>query len=725
VRESVRDVQYTLIATLVLVVLVIFLFLRKLTATLIPSLAMPLAIVGTFAAMYLLGYSLDNLSLMALTLCVGFVVDDAIVMLENIVRHMEAGKPPLQAALDGSREIGFTIVSMTCAGGGISPFLFMGGILGRLFEEFAVTIAVAILLSGVVSLTLTPMLAARMIRAEHGEKHGRFYVTVERGFQGLLGVYDRVLGFVLRHRRLALVFSAVILAATVLVFQRIPKGFLPTEDNSQIFVTTEAVEGISFSSAAERQRQLANIVMQDPAVVNFMSSIGSRGGIGGTNQGMMFIRLKNRGERPPIDAVIARLRGKLGAVPGMKVFLQVPPQIRLGGRLTRSEYQVTLEGTDPRELYRLAPLLAREIDSVPGVRDIATDLQLKNPQIQLDIDRERAAALGVSAEQIEDALYSAYGSRQISSIYAADNTYAVILELMPELQREPTDLDDLYVRSTTGRPVPLRAVAAVSRGVGPLSVNHAGQLPAVTVSFNLEPGHSLSEAVGGVQAVADRILPSTITARFQGAAEAFQSSLSGLGMLLIVSIFVIYLARHPVRKLIHRSRSCRRARRFRALYAVHLQRRSRRKAFVGVIRWSAWSRTASYAGLRARGAEGPEQARDRCFREACIVRFRPIMMMTMAACSDNSLAPAGAGAESPPAGLPVGGPPFSWSRPFVTPVFTYMTSCSACGCASARPKLPRRLRPPRIAVCSPRREVAGAALGSKLMERRDERRLRV
>ncbi|MEB2310454.1 MAG: efflux RND transporter permease subunit [Sorangiineae bacterium] len=680
VEESVADVQFTLLLTLGLVVMVIFLFLRKLSATVIPSLAMPLAIVGTFSVMYLLGYSLDNLSLMALTLSVGFVVDDAIVMLENVVRHMELGKKPMEAALEGSKEIGFTILSMTISLVAVFiPFLFMGGILGRLFKEFAVTIAVAILVSGFVSLTLTPMLAARFVRGAHGS-HGVAYQAVERAFDAVLHFYDRTLRVVLRHRFLTFAFSAGVLAATGILFVKIPKGFLPTEDTNQIFIMTEAVEGISFGQVKERQLQLTKIVDDDPAVENYMSSVGSRGTIGGSNSGMMFLTLKSKKERGDINAVIARLRAKMGQVPGMRAYIQVPPAIRIGGTLTRSQYQVTLQGPNPQDLYQYGPVLAEEMKKIPGVRDIATDIQIKNPELEVEIDRDRAAALGLTAAQTEDALYSAYGVRQVSSIYAPTNTYQVILEVDPSHQDEPASLDKLYVRASTGDLVPLRSFAKVGRGVGPLSVNHAGQLPAVTISFNLEPGHGLSEAVAGVNAAALRVMPAGITTKFQGEAEAFQSSLSGLGMLLIVTIFIIYLVLgilyesfiHPLTILSALPFAGFGAVATLMLFHVDLNV----YAFVGVIMLVGLVKKNGImmVDFAVEAQKDPQKSAADAIHEACMVRFRPIMMTTMAALF-GTLPIAlglGAGAESRrPLGLAVvGGLIFSQMLTlYVTPVF--------------------------------------------------------
>ena len=679
VKQSVHDVEMTLVVTLCLVVMVIFLFLRKLSATLIPSLSMPLALVGTFATMYLLDFTLDNLSLMALTLSVGFVVDDAIVMLENIVRHIEMGKPPLRAALDASREIGFTIVSMTISLVAVFvPFLFLGGILGLLFREFAVTIAAAILISGFVSLTLTPMLGARVLGSHRQREPGRFYQATERVFDGMLHFYDRTLKTVLVHRRLTLLASVAVLAATVVLFQRIPKGFFPTEDTDQIFVVTEATEGISFEALRQRQLQVASIIQRNPNVYNFMSSIG---GSRGSNQGILFIHLVPRAERKQgASEVVAELSKAVGQVPGMKTFMQLPPPIRIGGQLTKSEYQLTLQGTDTHELYRQAERMVEELKKSPAVADVTSDVQLRNPQLFLHIDRDRAAALGVSVLGLEDALYTAYGSRQISTIFASNNTYQVILELDPRTQREPSSLDSLYVKGTSGQMVPIGAVANVTPQVGPLAVNHSGQLPAVTVSFNLAKGHGLSEAVGFAEAAARRLLPASVTARFQGAAEAFQSSLTGLGMLLVVAILVIYIVLgilyessiHPLTIL-----SALPFAGFGALVTLYLTGIDLNVyAFVGVILLVGLVKKNgimmvdfAISERDAKGTPAPE-----AIHRACMVRFRPIMMTTMAALL-GTLPIAlglGAGAESrKPLGVAVvGGLLFSQLLTmYVTPVF--------------------------------------------------------
>src|SRR5256712_605799 len=544
IRDSVRDVKFTLFLTITLVVMVIFLFLRNLSATVIPSLPLPMSIVGTFAVMYLLGYSLDNLSLMALTLSVGFVVDDAIVMLETIVRHMEMGEGVLEAAFRGAKEVGFTIVSMTLSLAAVFiPVLFLRGILGRLLHEFAVTIGAAILVSGFVSLTLTPMLCSRFLRPRHGEKHGRLFNAFERIHQGMLRGYDVSLQYALRHRLATMALSLFLVVATGYLFVKIPKGFLPSEDTGSIFIFTEAAEGISYEAMVQHQRLLADIVSQDKYVDNVMSSVGggSASVAGNTNQGRIFIRLKPRATRPHVDQVIEELRPKLATVPGIKAYMQNLPPIRIGGQLTKSLYQFTLQSPDTEELYRSATLLEAKWRDVPGLQDVASDLQIKNPQINVVIDRDKASALGVTAQQVEDALYTAYGTRQISTIYAPNNEYRVIMELAPLYQRDPSALSLLYIRSNSGQLVPLNVVAGLTATLGPLSVNHLGQLPAVTLPFNLKPGASLGDAVKQVADLPRANLPSTITTSFQGAAQAFESSLSGLGILLVMAILVIYI----------------------------------------------------------------------------------------------------------------------------------------------------------------------------------------
>src|SRR5438067_287177 len=499
IRASVNDVKFTLMLTIALVIMVIFLFLRNVSATVIPFIAVPMSIIGTFSVMYLLGFSLDNLSLMALTLSVGFVVDDAIVMLENIVRHMEAGKSAFRAAIDGASEIGFTILSMTISLAAVFiPLLFMAGIIGRLLHEFAVTIGVAILVSGFVSLTLTPMLCSRFLKHGAHQKHGRFYVASERIFDAWLRGYDWSLRRVLQHRFLTLMASFALIALTMFLFTLSRTGFIPDEDQGLVFAFTEAPQGVSFKDMMQLQQQVADVVRHDPSVQNTMASVGAGGPAGGSiNQGRVFFRLKDKKQRVnhmSATEVIQELRPKLARIPGINAYLQIPPTIRIGGSLTKSQYQYTLQSPDTEALYAAAPKLENELRQLPQLQDVTSDLQIKNPELHVQVDRDKAYALGVTPDQVSQALYSAYGTRQVSTIYSPNNEYYVIVELAPQYQGDVNELSKLYIRSSTGKLVPLDTVAKLEPSLGPLTVNHLGQLPAVTVSFNLRPGVSLGDA---------------------------------------------------------------------------------------------------------------------------------------------------------------------------------------------------------------------------------------
>jgi HAE1 family hydrophobic/amphiphilic exporter-1 len=675
IRASVADVKFTLLLTLFLVVMVIFLFLRNISATIIPSLALPLSIVGTFAVMYLFGYSLDNLSLMALTLSVGFVVDDAIVMLENIVRHMEMGEQPLDAALNGSKEIGFTIVSMTISLTAVFiPILFMGGILGRLFHEFAVTIGAAILVSGFVSLTLTPLLSARMLRAHGNKAHGKLYRWTERGFDAMLHLYERGLRLCLARRATTMAVSVVILAGTVWLFRAVPKGFIPSEDTGDVRISLQAQQGIAFPDMVRHQRAAMDVVSKDPDVANFVSYV--RAG----NTSTLLLRLVPMPQRKStVDQVMARLRPKLNAIPGMTASLQNPPPIRVGGRQSASPYQYTLQGADTQTLYTASQALVDRMKTLPGLIDVNTDLLMKNPTLVVDVDRERAASVGLTEQQIDDALSSAYATRQISTIYAPTNTYYVILELQPEFQANPEALSMLYARASSGNLVPISTVAKISKSIGPLAVNHSGQLPSVTISFNTKPGYSLSQAVSDVTAASRATLPSTVTTSFQGNAQAFQSSLGSLGLLLVIAIAVIYVVLgilyesfiHPLTILSALPFAGFGALLTLLLFHVDLSI----YAFVGIIMLVGLVKKngimmVDFAIEAQKAGTPPEEA----IYHACVVRFRPIMMTTMAALMGTLPIAMGFGAGSEsrrPLGLAVvGGLLFSQTLTlFVTPVF--------------------------------------------------------
>jgi HAE1 family hydrophobic/amphiphilic exporter-1 len=641
IRESVSEVKFTLILAVILVVLVIFLFLRSVSATLIPSIAMPIAIIGTFGAMHFFGFTIDNLSLLALTLSVGFVVDDAIVMLENIIRHIELGKPVREAALVGSREIGFTIISMTISLVAVFiPVLFMGGVLGRLLHEFAVTISASILVSGFVSLTLTPMLCSRFLKAAAHETHrGRFYQITEKAFQKTVGLYERTLQISLRHRLTVMIVAGLMIVLTIGLLLAIPKGFIPTDDTGIMSCAIESAQDTSFEAMKNYQRKAAAIIGKNPYVDVYTSSIGPlTSGSGGTfNQGRFNLRLIDAKRRPPASKIAQLLRQELAGVPGIRAFPQVPPSIRIGGRQSSSVYQFTLYGTDLDELYRVAPEFQEKIRALPMVVDVTTDLLITSPQLYIDIDRDRASSLGISAQQIEDVLYSAFGSRQVSTIYTATNQYFVILKLADKYQQDARSLSLLYLRNSAGKLVPLDAVTRTRTTVGPLTVTHLGQLPSVTLSFDLAPGMSLSTATDAITQLARHELPATINASFQGTAAAFTSSLNGLGALLLVAVLVIYLVLgilyedfiHPLTILSGLPSAS-----FGALVTLLIFGEELNiYGYVGLIMLIGIVKKNAIMmidfALEARRTR--HQPAEAAIYEACIVRFRPIMMTTLAA----------------------------------------------------------------------------------------------
>ena len=639
IRDSVHDVKFTLVLAIILVVLVIFLFLRALSATIIPSIAMPIAIIGTFAVMYFFGFSINNVTLLALTLSVGFVVDDAIVMLENIVRHIEKGESVVAASLRGSREIGFTIVSMTISLVAVFiPVLFMGGVLGRLLHEFAITISAAILVSGFVSLTLIPMLCSRFLKpVDHAKQHGKIYAASERVFQRSVDFYERTLRYSLRRRVLTMGVALATVGLTLWLIVIIPKGFIPTEDTGRIQVIVEAAQDTSFEAMTGYQRKVMAAIKANPGVRDIIAFTGSYGrGGGASNTGRMFVGLVDT-DRLPAAEIAQQLRAATAGIPGVRVFPTVPPSIRLGSRGSSSVYQYTLYGTDLQELYRTTPLVLERVREVPGIIDVSSDLQITSPQLIIDIDRDKTSSLGLNAQQVQEALYSAFGSRQVSTIYTSTNQYAVILELEEKYLRDPASLALLYLRNREGKLIPLEAVAKLRPSAGPLTVAHLGQVPAVTISFNLKPELALSQATEEIEKIAREILPATVSGTFQGTAAAFTSSLQGLGLTLIIAVLVIYLVLgilyedfvHPITIL-----SGLPAATFGALVTLlAFGEELNMYGYVGLIMLIGIVKKNAIMmidfALDARRQHG-KSAEDAIF-EACIVRFRPIMMTTFAA----------------------------------------------------------------------------------------------
>jgi len=644
VKESLHDVQLTMLLTIVLVVAVIFLFLRKASATLIPAIAVPLSIVATYGLMALFGFSINNISLLALTLCVGFVVDDAIVVLENIVRYIEEGMSPMEAALKGSGEIGFTIISITFSLVAVFlPVLFMGGIVGRLFREFAVTISVAILLSGFISLTLTPMLCSRWLKPHKGaagnsdghDKESALAQRLEAGFDAIHRLYERSLDWVLRHQRLTLISVLASLLATILAFNAMPKGFFPLEDTGFVFAITEAAQDISYDAMVEKQKQAAAIIGQDPAVQNVFFALG--GGRGALNSGRIFFGLTPRGERPPAGAVIQRLRSQLSQVQGLNVFMQPIQNIQIGGRLSKALYQYTLQGSDLQELYSKAEQLQMAMAKIPGFLDVSTDLQLKSLEARLVVDQQKAASLGLSYQDIRQALYAAFGTAQAATLYTPSNDYQVVLETKADGQQTPEDIKKLFVRGKDGQLVSLDSIATLVQGTGPLSINHQGQLPSVTISFNLAAGTALSQAVSQIDAMKVKLgVPDSIITSFQGTAQAFQDSAAGQGMLLLLAVAVIYIILgmlyesfiHPVTILSGLPSAGLGALAVLWLFDMELSVIAMIGIvlLIGIVKKNAIMMVDFAIAAKAQGASA-----EVAIHQACLLRFRPIMMTTMAA----------------------------------------------------------------------------------------------
>jgi multidrug efflux pump len=640
IRASVEDVQWELMLTIGLVVLVIFVFLRNVSATVIPSVAVPLSLVGTFAAMYLLDYSLNNLTLMALTISTGFVVDDAIVMIENIMRYIEEGEPPLEAALKGSEQIGFTIVSLSVSLIAVLiPLLFMGDIVGRLFREFAVTLSVTILVSAIVSLTLTPMMCAKLLRHTPPGQHGWLYRMSEYAFEAVIWLYGKTLGWVLRFQALTLLVALATLVATVYLYFLVPKGFFPVQDTGVILGISEAPQSISFAAMTQRQRALNRAILTDPAVESLSSFIGIDGTNVTANSGRIQINLKPLEERKlTASDVIRRLQPKLAGVPGITLFMQPVQDLTVETRVSRTQYQYSLEDPDAKELAEWAPRFVGKLQSLPQLRDVASDQQTEGLQARVVIDRDTASRLNITPQMIDDALYDAYGQRQIAIMFTQLNQYRVVLEVKPDFKNEPRDMGQIYIRPPGGGETPLAALTRIEQTTAPLAVNHQGQFPVVTVSFNLAPDVSLGEAVEAIAAAKNELgLPASIQAGFQGTAEAFQASLKNTPLLILAALVTVYIVLgvlyesyiHPVTILstlpsagvgaLAALLMCHGDLGVIALIGIIL--------LIGIVKKNAIM-MIDFA-LEAERTEGKSPT-DAIF-EACLLRFRPIMMTTMAA----------------------------------------------------------------------------------------------
>jgi HAE1 family hydrophobic/amphiphilic exporter-1 len=652
IRQSVTDVEETLLIAISLVILVIFLFLRSASATFIPALAVPISLCGTFATMYMLDFSVNNMTLLALTLSVGFVVDDAIVMLENIVRHIEHGMPPYEAALKGAREIGFTIISITFSLIAVFiPVLLMGGIVGRVFREFAVTIAVAIVVSGFVSLTLTPMLCARVLKAHDETKKPNIVLRAfERMFDSWLRAYEWALDRVLARKAMMLVVTLATLAGTVALYIVVPKGFFPQEDTGFLSGVTEAATDTSFEAMSVRQKAITDILSQDSAVEYINSTVGSGGPNPTANFGRLFIALKPKKQREPAAAVMARLRQKATQVPGIQVFFQGIQNLNIGGRPSKSQYQYTLQSGDTESLYRLAPEMRDAIAKVPGLLDVTTDLYIKNPQMTVEIDREKAAVYGVTVDQVRNQLYNAYGARQVGTIYMPSNDYQIILEAQPQFRVDPSDVSKLYVKTANNQTIPLDAVARLVPTVGPLQINHQGQQPAVTISFNLAPNYSLGHAVDQITAIEQNSnLPATIATGFSGTAQVFQDSLRGQGVLILAAVFAAFVILgilyesfiHPITIISGLPSAGIGAILTLMLFNMELSVIAMIGIvmLVGIVKKNAIM-MVDFALERRRFGLSAEHA----IREAALLRFRPIMMTTFAAIFGTLPIALGAGA---------------------------------------------------------------------------------
>jgi len=640
IRASVEDVQFTLVLTIALVVMVMFLFLRSLAATIIPSVAVPISIVGTFGVMYLLGYSLDNLSLMALTISTGFVVDDAIVMIENIARYIEAGESPLQAALKGSAQIGFTIVSLTVSLIAVLiPLLFMGDIVGRLFREFAVTLSVAILVSAVVSLTLTPMMCAKILRGHHDVSRTRFYRVTEVAFEWMIARYGTTLRWVLRHQPGTLVVTIATLVLTIILYVVVPKGFFPVQDTGVILGVSEAPETISFAAMSERQQALVRVILKDPDVASLSSFIGIDGTNMTPNSGRIQINLKPRDERhADATEIIRRLQPALESVEGITLYMQPVQDLTVENRVSRTQYQYTLEDADPKELAEWTPRLIARLKALPELHDVASDQQNGGLQAMLDIDRDTASRLGIVPQLIDDTLYDAFGQRQVSTIYTQLNQYHVVLEVLPAFQENPDALKSIYVKSASGAQVPLSSFTRFVPGTTQLAVNHQGQFPAVTLSFNLAPGVALGHAVKAIKTAEQQIgLPASIRASFQGTAQAFQASLATQPLLILAALITVYIVLgvlyesyiHPVTILSTLPSAGVGAILALQLFRTHLDI----IALIGIILLIGIVKKNAIMmidfALEAEREEGKPPG-DAIY-QACLLRFRPIMMTTMAA----------------------------------------------------------------------------------------------